>query len=73
MELHLIIHSCLTPGKNCWDGATTEANGYWVNFSFPGAIMQKENMAHRENAVALCHAKWKACLILALNVLIAIL
>lgn len=42
MGLHLIIHCCLTPGGNCWDGAAAAAaNGYWVIFSFPGAIMQK--------------------------------
>lgn len=48
MGLHLIIHCCLTPGGSCCDGgaaaaaaAAAAANGYWVIFSFPGAIMQK--------------------------------
>ena len=41
MGLHLIIHSCLTPGENGWDEATTVANGYWVIFSIPGGIKPK--------------------------------
>lgn len=46
--LHSLFIGAWLQGEGCDDGATAEANGYRVIFGFPGAIMQKENMVHRD-------------------------